>query len=131
MGEVKGKSLALLRMFVLVNAIGIAVALGVWLYGQQIDAIVHLRLSLGHGLPRWLVLPAMGVLGGGAAGLLISFVEPAAKGSGIVEVLLFLGAGSGHGHRPGGRGARWLPGTGAGGGRLSGGPPPPDLPAAV
>jgi len=40
--------------------------------------------------PRWLALPLVGLAGGGLAGALITALEPAAKGSGIVQVLLYL-----------------------------------------
>lgn len=80
----------LLRLFVLVNAIGIGVALGVWLYSQEIQAISGLRLQLSQNLPRVLVLPVMGLGAGAIAGALISGVEPSAGGSGIVQVLRYL-----------------------------------------
>ena len=80
----------LLRLFWLVNAIGIGVAVGVWLYGQEIQAISGLRLQLSHSLPRGLVLPLMGLGAGAISGALISGIEPSAAGSGIVQVLLYL-----------------------------------------
>jgi CIC family chloride channel protein len=80
--------------FVLVNVIGLAVAVGVWLYGQEISLVNGLRLQLATDLPRWLVLPLVGMAGGAVAGGLISGLSPAAGGSGIVQVLLWL-----RGHR--------------------------------
>ncbi len=80
----------LLRLFLLVNAIGIGVAVAIWVYGLEIQAVNALRLQLANHLPRWFVLPLMGLLGGGIAGALISGVEPGAKGSGIVQVMLWL-----------------------------------------
>ncbi|CAK6690478.1 ClC family H(+)/Cl(-) exchange transporter [Synechococcus sp. BA-124 BA4] len=80
----------LLRLFVLVNAIGIGVAVAIWVYGLEIQTVNALRLQLANHLPRWFVLPLMGLLGGGIAGALISGVEPGAKGSGIVQVMLWL-----------------------------------------
>lgn len=79
----------LLRLFLLANAIGAGVAVGIWLYAREIDLLTSLRLQLASGLPRALVLPVLGLLGGAAAGGLIAF-EPAARGSGIVHVLLWL-----------------------------------------
>jgi CIC family chloride channel protein len=92
MGLDRARLARLFRLFVLVNAIGIGVALGVWLYGQQIQAISSLRLQLSQSLPRLLVLPVMGLGAGAIAGALISGVEPSAGGSGIVQVLLYLRA---------------------------------------
>jgi len=80
----------LLGLFLLVNAIGLGVAAGIWLYAREIQAVNGLRLQLATHLPRPLVLPLMGMLGGGIAGGLIAFLEPAAKGSGIVQVMLWL-----------------------------------------
>lgn len=80
----------LLQLFLLVNAIGIGVAVAIWIYGLEIQAVNALRLQLANHLPRWFVLPLMGLLGGGIAGALISGVEPGAKGSGIVQVMLWL-----------------------------------------
>ncbi|APD47929.1 chloride channel protein [Synechococcus sp. CS-602] len=85
-----GKAFHLLRIFLLVNAIGIGVGVGIWIYGQEIAAVNGLRLQLAAALPRWLALPLVGLLGGGLAGALITALEPAAKGSGIVQVLLYL-----------------------------------------
>ena len=90
MGLDRARLARLFRLFVLVNAIGIGVALGVWLYGQGIQAISGLRLQLSQSLPRLLVLPVMGLGAGAIAGALISGVEPSAGGSGIVQVLLYL-----------------------------------------
>jgi CIC family chloride channel protein len=84
------KITSLLRLFLLVNAIGIGVALAIWVYGLEIQAVNALRLQLANHLPRWFVLPMMGALGGAIAGGLISAVEPGAKGSGIVQVMLWL-----------------------------------------
>ncbi|MCT0218984.1 ClC family H(+)/Cl(-) exchange transporter [Synechococcus sp. CS-1329] len=80
----------LLMLFLLVNMIGIGVTVAIWVYGLEIQAVNALRLQLASHLPRWFVLPLMGVLGGGIAGALISGVEPGAKGSGIVQVMLWL-----------------------------------------
>lgn len=82
--------LRLIRLLLLAQAIGGGVALGIWLYGREIAAVNGVRLQLAALLPRQLVLPLIGLLGGAAAGALISGVEPAAKGSGIVQVLLYL-----------------------------------------
>ncbi|MCS5692260.1 chloride channel protein [Cyanobium sp. FGCU-6] len=84
-----GEVARLLRLFLLANAIGAGVGVGIWLYGREIELITALRLQLAAGLPRALVLPLVGLLGGAAAGGLIAF-EPAARGSGIVHVLLWL-----------------------------------------
>ena len=80
----------LLRLVLLVNLIGIGVALAIWLYGQEIAAVNGVRLRLAALMPRSLVLPVLGLLGGAVAGGLISCWEPAAKGSGIVQVMLFM-----------------------------------------
>jgi CIC family chloride channel protein len=80
----------LLRLVLLVNLIGIGVALAIWLYGQEIAAVNGVRLRLAALMPRALVLPVLGLLGGAVAGGLISCWEPAAKGSGIVQVMLFM-----------------------------------------
>jgi len=85
-----GKAFHLLRLFLLVNAIGIGVGVAIWIYGQEIAAVNGLRLQLAAVLPRWLALPLVGLLGGALAGALITSLEPAAKGSGIVQVLLYL-----------------------------------------
>lgn len=90
MGLDRARLRRLCRLFVLVNAIGVGVALGVWLYGQEIQAISGLRLQLSQSLPRLLVLPVMGLGAGAIAGALISGVEPSAAGSGIVQVVLYL-----------------------------------------
>ncbi len=79
----------LLRMFLLVNAIGIGVAIAIWVYGREIEAVNAVRLQLATHLPTWLVLPLMGLLGGAIAGALVTLFSPAAKGSGIVQVLLY------------------------------------------
>lgn len=80
----------LLRLVLLVNLIGIGVALAIWLYGQEIAAVNGVRLRLAALMPRALVLPVLGLLGGAVAGALITWWEPAAKGSGIVQVMLFM-----------------------------------------
>jgi CIC family chloride channel protein len=80
----------LLRLVLLVNLIGIGVALAIWLYGQEIAAVNWVRLRLAALMPRALVLPVLGLLGGAVAGALITWWEPAAKGSGIVQVMLFM-----------------------------------------
>ena len=80
----------LLRLVLLVNLIGIGVALAIWLYGQEIAAVNGVRLRLAALMPRALVLPVLGLLGGAVAGGLITCWEPAAKGSGIVQVMLFM-----------------------------------------
>ncbi len=80
----------LLRLVLLVNLIGIGVALAIWLYGQEIAAVNGVRLRLAALMPRALVLPVLGLLGGAVAGGLITYWEPAAKGSGIVQVMLFM-----------------------------------------
>lgn len=79
----------LLRLALLLNLIGAAVALGIWLYTREIQLITLLRLQLAALFPRAVVLPLLGLLGGAAAGALIG-LEPAARGSGIVHVLLWL-----------------------------------------
>jgi CIC family chloride channel protein len=80
----------LIRLVLLAQAIGGGVALGIWLYSHEIALVNGVRLQLAAALPRPLVLPLMGLLGGAVAGALISGVEPAARGSGIVQVLLYL-----------------------------------------
>ncbi|WP_411871404.1 chloride channel protein [Vulcanococcus limneticus] len=80
----------LLQLVLLVNLIGIGVALAIWLYGHEIGLVNGVRLRLAALMPRALVLPVLGLLGGAVAGGLITFLEPAAKGSGIVQVMLFL-----------------------------------------
>ncbi len=61
-----GKAFHLLRIFLLVNAIGIGVGVGIWIYGQEIAAVNGLRLQLAAALPRWLALPLVGLLGEGS-----------------------------------------------------------------
>ena len=80
----------LLMLFLLVNAIGLGVGVAIWVYALEIEAVNGLRLQLASRLPRLLVLPLMGALGGGLAGALISGVEPGAKGSGIIQVMVWL-----------------------------------------
>lgn len=80
----------LLRLLLLVNAIGIGVAVAIRLYSGETQLLNNLRLQLAAVLPRWIVLPLMGGLGGAVAGGLISSFEPEAKGSGIVQVMLWL-----------------------------------------
>jgi CIC family chloride channel protein len=89
MGLERARLLRLITLFWLVNAIGIGVAAGIWLYGQEIQCISGLRLQLSQSLPRELVLPLMGLGAGALSGALISGIEPAASGSGIVQVLLY------------------------------------------
>jgi CIC family chloride channel protein len=80
----------LLLLTLLINLIGLGVAAAIGLYAAEIEAVTGLRRQLAAHLPRLFVLPLLGLLGGGLAGVLISFVEPAARGSGIVPVLLRL-----------------------------------------
>jgi len=78
----------LLSLVLIVNAIGSTVALGIWLYRQEIANLIDLRQSLQTLVPRALALPLVGLLGGVVAGALIHWGEPSAKGSGIVQVQL-------------------------------------------
>ncbi|MFM7449574.1 MAG: chloride channel protein [Leptolyngbyaceae cyanobacterium] len=52
---------------------------GVWFLGQW-------RLEEAHLLPVWLLLPGVGLLGGGLAGFLVERLAPEATGSGIPQV---------------------------------------------
>lgn len=69
---------------------GLAATTTVLLFKLGIDALGSWRIRLLDQGPAWLVLPAVGLSGGLVAGLLISGLAPAAGGSGITQVMLFL-----------------------------------------
>ncbi|MEB3306948.1 MAG: chloride channel protein [Cyanobacteriota bacterium] len=69
---------------------GLAATSAVLLFKLGIDAVGSWRIRLLSRAPDWLVLPGAGAAGGLAAGLLISGLAPAAAGSGITQVMLFL-----------------------------------------
>jgi CIC family chloride channel protein len=69
---------------------GLAATITVLLFRLGIDALGSWRIRLLDRGPAWLVLPAVGLAGGLVAGLLISGLAPAAGGSGITQVMLFL-----------------------------------------
>ncbi len=89
-GPRPSKAARLLRLVLLVNGVGLGVAVAIWVYGQEIALVNAVRLQLAARLPRAIVLPLLGMLGGGLAGLLVGVVEPGAKGSGIVQVMQWL-----------------------------------------
>ncbi len=69
---------------------GLAVATTVLVFAVGIDALGSWRIRLLTTGPAWLLLPAFGSAGGLLAGLLIQTLAPAASGSGITQVMLFL-----------------------------------------
>ncbi|MEX1315568.1 MAG: chloride channel protein [Synechococcaceae cyanobacterium] len=69
---------------------GLAAATAVLLFTLGIDALGSWRIRLLDRGPAWLVLTGFGAGGGLLAGLLIQTLSPAAAGSGITQVMLFL-----------------------------------------
>jgi CIC family chloride channel protein len=69
---------------------GLAAATAVLLFTLGIDALGSWRIRLLEQAPAWLVLTGFGAGGGLLAGLLIQSLAPAAAGSGITQVMLFL-----------------------------------------
>ena len=58
--------------------------------GWRLELVERLQPILGRSTP-WLIFPVMAALGGWLAGLLLKHLEPAAHGSGITQVMKFLG----------------------------------------
>ncbi len=69
---------------------GLGAALTGILFKTGIHALENYRSNLLEYLPRWIVLPILGALGGLIAGSLIKNFAPAAKGAGVSHIIAFL-----------------------------------------
>ncbi len=78
----KPKPLAMLEAVV----IGVVAALAAVMLKQGVLWLGEWRVSESFDYPAWLLLPVVGGLGGGLAGLLIEKIAPEAAGSGIPQV---------------------------------------------
>jgi CIC family chloride channel protein len=67
-------------------AIGIVSGLAAVLLKQGIGLVGTWRVQMSYQAPAWLVLPLMGLIGGGLSGLLLERLAPEASGSGIPQV---------------------------------------------
>ncbi|MEP0870972.1 chloride channel protein [Trichocoleus desertorum AS-A10] len=67
-------------------AIGLVSALAAVLLKQGSGWLGGWRITAGHTFPAWLVLPTIGLIGGGLTGWLIQRLAPEASGSGIPQV---------------------------------------------
>jgi chloride channel protein, CIC family len=72
-------------------AIGIVSALAAVALRQSIDSLSRWRVGLVDLHPAWIVLPILGIVGGGLSGLLVERLAPEAAGSGIPQVKAALG----------------------------------------
>ncbi|AAQ00911.1 MULTISPECIES: ClC family H(+)/Cl(-) exchange transporter [Prochlorococcus] len=81
------------RWFVVVLALGLTglgAALTGVLFKEGIYLLDNWRLNLLKMQPAWLILPALGGIGGLLSGTLISKLSPAAGGSGVTHIMAFL-----------------------------------------
>jgi len=69
---------------------GLGAALTGILFKTGIHALENYRSNLLRYIPRWIVLPILGALGGLIAGSLIQNFAPAAKGAGVSHIIAFL-----------------------------------------
>tara|TARA_Y100001968_G_scaffold212345_1_gene195525 strand:+ start:102679 stop:104061 length:1383 start_codon:yes stop_codon:yes gene_type:complete len=69
---------------------GLGAAITGVLFKVGIHALDDWRLKLLEAFPAWLVLPALGGLGGFISGTLITKLAPAASGSGISQIMAFI-----------------------------------------
>ena len=69
---------------------GLGAALTGILFKTGIDTLENYRSNLLRYLPRWLVLPLLGGVGGLISGSLIQTFAPAAKGAGVSQIIAFL-----------------------------------------
>ena len=69
---------------------GLGAALTGVLFTAGIYQVDKWRLALLNEIPPWLVLPALGGLGGLIAGSLITKLAPEARGSGVTHIMAFL-----------------------------------------
>ncbi len=69
---------------------GLGAAITGLLFTSGINLLKDWRLELLNDLPAWLVLPALGGVGGLVSGWLISNLAPAAGGAGITHIMGFL-----------------------------------------
>ena len=69
---------------------GLGAALTGILFKTGIHALEDYRSNLLEYMPRWIVLPILGVLGGLISGSLIKNFAPAAKGAGVSHIIAFL-----------------------------------------
>jgi len=69
---------------------GLGAALTGILFKTGIQSLEHYRSDLLSYMPRWIVLPILGALGGLIAGSLIQNFAPAAKGAGVSHIIAFL-----------------------------------------
>ncbi len=87
----KPKPLAILEAV----AIGLVAAVAAVILKQGVFWLGQWRIRESFDYPAWLLLPVVGLLGGGLAGLLIEQTAPEAAGSGIPQVKAALAQGSG------------------------------------
>ncbi len=69
---------------------GLGAALTGILFKTGIHALENYRSNLLGYMPRWIVLPILGALGGLIAGSLIQNFAPSAKGAGVSHIIAFL-----------------------------------------
>jgi len=69
---------------------GLGAALTGILFKTGIHALEDYRSNLLTYMPRWIVLPILGALGGLISGSLIQNFAPAAKGAGVSHIIAFL-----------------------------------------
>jgi len=72
-------------------AIGLISALAAVALRQSIEWSISWRVGIAGIYPAWIVLPLLGIIGGGLSGLLIERLAPEAAGSGIPQVKAALG----------------------------------------
>ena len=87
------RSLVQQRWLVVVVALmltGFGAAITGILFKVGVHTLDTWRLNLLSRLPAWIVLPALGTIGGFTSGTLIQKFAPAASGSGIAQVMAFI-----------------------------------------
>lgn len=76
--------------FVEICLIGLASALSALLLKEGINFIANWRIELTQQYPPWLILPAIGLVGGLISGWLVSAFAPTTAGGGIAQVKAYL-----------------------------------------
>ena len=69
---------------------GLGAAIAGVLFKAGVETLDTWRLKLLEDLPAWIVLPALGGVGGFISGTLITKLAPAASGSGITHIMAFI-----------------------------------------